>query len=252
VKLFDKKVTGDSLRSLNEEEIQKKLYGTFHKTTTIKNTGSSFTKTVPFMRPKLMEKKDSELLLALNAFKNKLFLSLKSFPWKFSLIVIGLVISSVYSFQFFSTAIHNFAKEREAKKHAAVSLQAEKAKNKIESAKDKSAEDSKVVAKKADEPVAMIPAVQNENPLELPKKPYYAVQICTYQKESDAKGLSGELKKSNFDAFYLKMQGPQNKVPYFVVFLGKDESYSGANRSLKEFRRSEQFQKFPDAFIRSL
>ena len=109
-------------------------------------------------------------------------------------------------------------------------------------------ESAKALSKKTDQPAAVPPA--QDKPLsEASKKAYYAVQICTYQKETDAKALEEELKRSNFSAFSLRMQG---KIPYYVVFIGKDESYAGANEKLKEFRASDQYQKFPDAFIRSI
>ena len=166
-------------------------------------------------------------------------------------MVIGFIILFVYSFQFLSGAIHNLSKPKESEHQSAnpplvSSKTAEK--SKIKTNLPSIAQD-KENRQPQQEPSNQ---VQNTKLPDTAKKSFYAVQICTYQKESDAKSLSQELKNSNFSAFYLKMQGSQNKNPYFVVFLGKDESYAGANQELKQFRNSEQYQRFPDAFIRSI
>ena len=246
MKFFLKKSSEGSLQSLNEEEIQKKLYGAFHKNTASQSTGVTFNgpKSVPFLCPKL-EKSESHLGSSLKICTEKFLKTLKSFPWKFSILVVGFIILSIYSFQFLSGAIQNFSKTFKQQATPVANQSAEKIEIKAEIQKVSQ-------VKKIDRSEALSVPIQNDKPAVLSKKTYYAVQICTYQKETDAKTLSNELKRSNFPAFYMRMQGFQNKTPYYVVFLGKNESYAGANDKLKEFRNSDQGQKFPDAFIRSI
>lgn len=234
MKFFLKKPSEDSLQSLNEEEIQKKLYGTFHKNTGSQNTSVTFNtpKQTPFTRPQSTDRSPSELDESIKALTDRITKAVQSFPWRFSLVVVGLIILSIYSFDFLSGAIHRLSQPKPSQE-AAISQTAqstEKASVKTES--------SKVTPKKS-----------AQSAVASPQKTYYAVQICTYQKEADAKALVSELKNSNFSTFYLRMQG---KIPYYVVFLGKNESYAGAHEKLKEFRASDQYQKFPDAFIRSI
>ena len=231
--LFIKKTSGDSLHSLNEEEIQKKLYGTFHKNTLSQNLSlkPSPSKSVPFIRPKVAEKPASDLVPQFKLLAQKSVKTIQSFPWKFSIVTMGLVFLSIYSFQFISGAFQDFSKARTFQQ---VTTQNTKA---LEETVKSDPETS---------------VIQNQKSVVSPKKTFYAVQICTYQKESDAKSLARILKDLNFSSFYLRMYGSQNKIPYYVVFIGKNESYAAANEKLKEFRKSDQYQKFPDAFISSI
>jgi len=247
VKFFLKKPSEDSLQSLNEEEIQKKLYGTFHKNTKSQNASVTFNtpKQAAFTRPQPSEQlPPSDLDASIKLLVDKILNGFQSFPWKFSILVVGCLIFGIYSLQFLSGAIHQFSKLKPPKQYmiSTTGQSVGKASRKVETPKA-------IPTKKTDQPAVTAPVRADRTPIDSPKKAYYAVQICTYQKEADAKALSTELKNSNFSAFYLRMQG---KIPYYVVFLGKNESYSGANEKLKEFRSSEQYQKFPDAFIRSI
>ena len=243
--LFVKKSAGDSLHSLNEEEIQKKLYGTFHKSVLSRNVSlkPNVSKNVPFVRSQVVEKPVSNLVPQLKFLSRKSIKIVQSFPWKFSIVTIGLVLLSIYSFEFLSGTFQNLSKARASKLETVYNIKA----------LEKTGRNTEKVEldqiKKTDQHVSVI---HNEKPLDLPQKAFYAVQICTYQKESDAKALAKSLKASNFSSFYLHMQGFQNKTPYYVVFIGKNESYAAANEKLKEFRNSDQYQKFPDAFIRSI
>lgn len=237
---FLRKPSGDSLQSLNEEEIQKKLYGTFHKNTASPSSSVTFNRpqNVPFTRPKRIEKPAfNVLVLDLKIRIGKLIKMIQSFPWKFFILVTGCVLLFIYAFQFLSGAIQHVSKTREAKQQA-----------KLMASQSTGQSTTTLVPSQG----VLSPPNQHEKLADPVKKSYYAVQICTYQKENDAKALANELKNSNFSAFYQRMQGGQNKTPYYVVFLGKNESYAGANEKLKEFRSSDQYQKFPDAFIRSI
>ncbi len=247
MKFFLKKQSEVSLQSLNEEEIQKKLYGTFHKNTKSQNASVTFNtpKQSAFTRPQSSEPlPPSDLDASIKHSIDKILKGFQSFPWKFSIVVIGCLIFGIYLLQFLSGAVHQFSKLKPSKQYmiSVAGQSVEKASRKGET--------SKAIPVKKTEQLAVIAPVQADKAMiDSPKKSYYAVQICTYQKEADAKALSAELKNLNFSTFYLRMQG---KIPYYVVFLGKDESYAGANEKLKEFRNSEQYQKFPDAFIRSI
>ncbi|OGW82172.1 MAG: hypothetical protein A3G33_10625 [Omnitrophica bacterium RIFCSPLOWO2_12_FULL_44_17] len=84
------------------------------------------------------------------------------------------------------------------------------------------------------------------------KQKFYAVQICTYQKEADAQKLSGVLKGLNFSPFFRKVDMPQQGTFYYEVYLGRSEDYVSAKAQLEDFKQTELFQKFSDSFIRSL
>lgn len=217
---ISKKTSENPLRSLNEEEIQKKLYGKFHKSSQSQNPSSFNTSSV--LRPQAAQTEPQESYL------KKGVDALKSIPWKFTLITVGVVIVTIYLFQGMSEFFHQLS-ERKSVAPPVI-------------------EESVLVT-----PPKATPVVKTEasKTVAIPKKNYYAVQICTYQKESDAKTLENELNKLGFTAFNLRMQG-QHQTSYYVVFVGKNESYSSANNALKEFRKSEQYQRFPDAFIRSV
>lgn len=225
---ISKKTSENPLRSLNEEEIQKKLYGKFHKSSQSQNSSSFNTSST---RPQAAQTEPQESYL------KKGIDTLKSIPWKFTLITVGVVIVTIYLFQGMSEFFHQLSERK-----SAVPPVIEKS---VLVATPKAAPIVKTEVSKAVTPI------ESSKTIAVPKKNYYAVQICTYQKESDAKTLENELNKLGFAAFNLRMQG-QHQTSYYVVFIGKNESYSSANNALKEFRKSEQYQRFPDAFIRSV
>ncbi|GEM_PF-4051471 len=248
MKVFLKKPSVDSLHSLNEEEIQKKLYGTYHKNTSSINTGGS-TFTRPAVASFTGEKRPQPAAFHFNFWppvkSSFAYLTkwLKLFPWKFSILITGLLICSISLFQFLSSSLSHFHWTNK-KTEKIVSTQM------VDSSPE--TQSSKSVTTKKIDMIQEKTSTVTEKTTEVPKKSYYAVQICTYQKEADAKALTAELKTSKFSAFYERMQSTQNKTPYYVVFLGKDESFAHATSNLKSFRKSEHYQKFPDAFVRSV
>lgn len=96
------------------------------------------------------------------------------------------------------------------------------------------------------------PPAASEAPSASAKKKVYAVQICTYQKEQDALALVDQLKQAHFNSFYRRMASQNNRIPFFVVFLGQRESFSEAQSMLSDFRKTELFKNFSDSFVRSL
>jgi len=80
----------------------------------------------------------------------------------------------------------------------------------------------------------------------------YAIQVCTYQRERDAQQLTNELRGLNFSAFYQRILSPDQKIPFYLVFLGRTESYAAAKAQLEQFRRTALYQKFTDSFVRSI
>ncbi|OGX02995.1 MAG: hypothetical protein A3G87_05020 [Omnitrophica bacterium RIFCSPLOWO2_12_FULL_50_11] len=80
----------------------------------------------------------------------------------------------------------------------------------------------------------------------------YAVQVCTYQRESDAVRLTKQLQEMNFKPFYRRMVSRQFRTSYYVVFLGQDPTYAGAQSLLRKFQRTDLFTDFSDSFIQSL
>ena len=87
---------------------------------------------------------------------------------------------------------------------------------------------------------------------EVRKRKFYAVQVCTYQKEADAGRLVEKLKATHFEPFYRRVMSPRQRIPYYVVFAGQHETFSGAQALLGKFKDSELFGDFSDSFILSL
>ena len=79
---------------------------------------------------------------------------------------------------------------------------------------------------------------------------FFSIQICTYRAESDAKKLVGRLEGFNLPAFYTVVPGRQGEGKFYIVFVGKDESYSETNTRLSKFKQLPVSHEFPDAYIR--
>lgn len=82
------------------------------------------------------------------------------------------------------------------------------------------------------------------------KQKFYAVQICTYQRETDAKTLVNELNQKGFKAFIKETHSQQRD--FYVVFLERSKSYTDAKNTLNRFKASDLSSQFQDAFIRSI
>lgn len=236
MKFFVKKISEESLHVLNEEDIQKKLYGTYHKVQT-----NSASHKAPIYATLGSKPYRPWANINFKPIINLVLQWVKSFPWKVALLSLAGIVFAVYSLQFISNSFQSLTKPK-VKNEQVVTTN--------EPVNQKSDVSKPATVQKSTHKLASVD-LENQTAVSL-RKTYYAVQVCTYQKLSDALNLVAELKRAHFPAFHMRIPASQSKIPYYVVFLGKDAEYAQANAKLKEFRRSDQRQKFPDAFIRSI
>ncbi|MBI1978052.1 MAG: hypothetical protein HYS55_04805 [Candidatus Omnitrophica bacterium] len=231
-------------RILNEEEIQKKLYGRYHKGT---GTQKAEGPRVNVNTQQLVIKTSSQSVPVSTRLKvwviritSQMGLLLKKFPWKLFSVVTVLLVLAILGFQHIPNW---FLKGKPPLAQAGRMTGGKISVEPIQSRKASETIDSSSVTLTKPE------AETRETTTS--KKRYFAVQICTYQREQDARQLTGRLHSMNFPAFYSKSSSSRG-LSHYVVFLSKEESYAQANSKLAQFRRTSEFRKFSDAFIRSL
>lgn len=74
----------------------------------------------------------------------------------------------------------------------------------------------------------------------------YTIQVAVFNKEEDAKALSIYLISKGYQATFVNTS-PQNKKPYYYVYIGEFSEKIAAQLYLDKFRKEEQ--KFKDSFI---
>ena len=79
----------------------------------------------------------------------------------------------------------------------------------------------------------------------------YVIQVCTYSSEEDARQLVEQMKGLGFSAFVHSLARANGKT-FYLVFLGRFDSFREAQARLKEFRSQPVAKDFPDSFIREL
>lgn len=80
----------------------------------------------------------------------------------------------------------------------------------------------------------------------------YAVQICTYRTESDAKKLVERLSELQLPAYYLSSSARSDSGKFYWVMVGKDASYTQAHERLNEFKQLPISKEFSDSYIRKV
>jgi hypothetical protein len=258
VKFFSKKSKPESLKTLNEREIQERLYGKYHADSppkvTISKSASTATLTRPEIKSRLEPSFSSPPSQKAVSFRFSVpgIKFLKNFPWKFSGLVLGSLVGAIFLLQILSSWMDTLKKE-------SVSIRVQKsAVTSASTSAPKTANASIPAAKPLEEVLLAKPVLSVSEPkppalkaVETPKKKYYAVQVCTYFQESDARELTQKLKGLNFTPFYERVTSSQGTLHY-LVFLGKQETYSAAQSQLESFKKSSEFQSFQDSFIRSI
>ncbi|MBI4372979.1 MAG: SPOR domain-containing protein [Candidatus Omnitrophica bacterium] len=246
MKLFEKKINGESLQTLDEKEIQKRLYGRYHLETASKAAVSKahHSKIPSLELPKTL-KPSVPSASFIKGFASQIqgaFVSgIKKFPWALAGIVLAALTLSIISLQILSIwfgTVRESAPEKNTVRESKIEVSSSKP---VPAGSSSALSSATVTERERPTPISA-----------LPQKRYYAVQVCTYQKESDAVRLTDELKNENFDAFYLRMASSQQRQPHYVVFLGKEETYAATNSKLNAFKKSRYFQQFSDSYIRSI
>ncbi len=81
----------------------------------------------------------------------------------------------------------------------------------------------------------------------------FAIQICTYRQEDGAKNLTQRLKALKLPVYYQGFPAITNETPrFYIVLLGKYETYSEAQGNLTQFKSLPIAKEFSDAYIRRL
>ncbi len=85
------------------------------------------------------------------------------------------------------------------------------------------------------------------------KKPVnkYAVQICVYEKESEARQLVNNLKRRNYPAYFTTRVSPKGKT-YYNIYIGKFRTERDASSFLDKIRNKKELEEFKDSFVKKL
>jgi len=268
VALLFKKEKPDQSHVLGEKEIQERLYGNYHRPERAKsvatterpresfnNSSQSVTQApVPVAEPKVPF--GERVRSAWTKFEPGLESFLKSFPWKFAAMVIGGLVAVILFFQgvtyVFEGASHWLEERRESSEARLAEKEAiaERAdKEAARAAEERDAIEEARVSSAGDASMSELPPVGTPTTVSAKS---YGVQVCTYQRENDARRLVAQLKNSNFDAFYRESRSRALGIPFFEVFLGRANSYQIAKDHLATFKQSNLHTDFQDSFIRSL
>jgi len=78
---------------------------------------------------------------------------------------------------------------------------------------------------------------------------FYAIQICVYESVDRAQALITYFTSKGVDSFYKKTV-TQSGRQFFTVYIGKFKTMNDATSGLSKFKGSEDFQDFPDSFIK--
>lgn len=261
MKFFSKKSEPASPKTLNEKDIQKRLYGRYHREGAPEAGG----KTVPAISPQLEIPRVRKSLPSAHLTKDISVKVLgatsrvaKKIPWGYATIAIGAFIALGVLLQILSVRLSKkqFALQEtlSQKNVVSASVVTELKQEEKQTVVKREPTSAPAVApfKNITPPAPVTSAQTSTSTVTAPQPNYYAVQVCIYQREEDAKALTQKLMGRKFDAFYQRMLSPQQRIPRYVVFLGREESYAKANSVLDEFKKTEEFNQFQDSFIRSL
>ncbi|MBI4387571.1 MAG: SPOR domain-containing protein [Candidatus Omnitrophica bacterium] len=83
----------------------------------------------------------------------------------------------------------------------------------------------------------------------------FAIQVCTYRQERDAQNLIERLQALKLPAYYegFPKRDPSGSEPrFYIVLIGKYETYNEAQNSLTQFKTLPAAKEFLDAYIRRL
>lgn len=258
MKLLSKKSNSEPLKSLNEREIQERLYGKYHADSSKTTTSSVNTPALPKMEIKnrlepTFSSQPSTKIGSSN-FSAGFLKLLKHFPWKFSSIMFGSLVGAIFALQLLSFWMGTLGKSSRLSHQPTQKIAPNQNQGSVVNIKAPISEikpKPEPVPPQASAPVLEMKPVPPKPVEEAPKKKYYAVQVCTYFQESEARELTQKLKTLNFHAFYQRGSSNQN-INHYLVFLGKEDTYSAAQAKLEGFKKSKEFRSFPDSFIRSV
>ena len=79
----------------------------------------------------------------------------------------------------------------------------------------------------------------------------YAVQICVYERESEAKQLVNSLKAKKYPAYFTTRISPKGKT-YYNICVGKFPTEKTASSFLDKIKGKKEFEEFNDSFVKRL
>ncbi len=79
----------------------------------------------------------------------------------------------------------------------------------------------------------------------------YAVQICVYEKENEAKRLVDDLKAKKYPAYFTTRVSSKGKT-YYNICLGKFPTEKTAASFLNKIKGRKEFEEFKDSFVKKL
>ena len=231
--------------ALDEKQIQEKLYGQYRKGTLPPAEKSNPVELLPHLESSIKKERVSffkwvkPLLVQTVQLIARVW---KMIPWRAISILAGALIISAILFQTILLLVTKVKAVSFAAKHQAA-LSAPLPQTTPAPPLVKQSPNVSPATAGPSGPIA------SEN--QLAKQKAYAVQVCTYEREEDARQLVGRLARLNFSPFYRRTASTLDKARY-EVFLGREKTYANAKALLNQFRRTEPFRNFSDAFIRSI
>ena len=79
----------------------------------------------------------------------------------------------------------------------------------------------------------------------------YAVQICVYEKEKEARQLVNNLKGRNYPAYFTTRVSPKGRT-YYNIYIGKFRTERAASSFLDKIRNKKELEEFKDSFVKRL
>ena len=79
----------------------------------------------------------------------------------------------------------------------------------------------------------------------------YAVQICVYEKEDEAKRLVNNLKAKKYPAYFTTRVSSKGKI-YYNIYVGKFPTEKTASSFLDKIKGKKEFEQFKDSFVKRL
>jgi hypothetical protein len=256
LKLQLKQVDKADLKVLQEKEIQERLYGQYKPGSSPAMTHAvleSDSAKIDIVRPNELST-IKKLIRRVNVvrFGRSVMGSFHRIPWRFALFLAIIVGLSTFAFLTASVLFEarNSARS-ETRSESNLTLPYRPAPEQVASQEVVAPTTESALSSASGDPEKVVskPPSARANPL--PRRTY-GVQVCTYQRESDANRLTRELTAKNFKAFYRKMQSRNQSMPYYVVFLGEKKTFDDAKTLLQKFQKTDLHTDFSDSFIRSL
>ena len=274
VRLGEKKGK-DSLRPLTEKEIQKKLYGGYLDTPQVeeeaepewvappKSKKGKETRTVAL--PKEPKKKITvsipwgKIAASLSvAFKTlvgmvRILLSRVATGWSLGIVAIVVLFLAVHSLNSYRTAA---MKATKPKRPQTIEMARRRRRPNPPNKTVQLSLEKKPLRQEMMPPLMPVSPVLSvvkeitPPPASGTQKPY-VIQVCTYASEADANKLVDQMKQLHLSAFAQSLARSSGKT-FYLVFLGRFETFQEAQLKLKEFRSQPIAKDFQDSFVREL